>query len=347
MPWIESHTLLIGHRKVVGCARELRIKPVYLVGHLHAFWHTVLEQCEDGDITSWDLRFIAEAASWTGDPERFFHALTNSGRPWIDLIPNRELPGVPGKLVHDWLDSAGRYLDSRYRTADPARLCTIWKKHGREYRLNKTQIARIQELSLPTDFPPDPDNPDKITQSVGTRTRTPARTDQNLDSENPGTGDIALHSNQGVGGVPTVAQVAEYISEIKAKDPKAYLNVNPQDEAHAICDKALSGGISWGQDWRATVRTWLRHIASGKFGPNVALIRSNGGSRSNGHPPRDNLRRSPPEPQPEPSSVPIAQAYESLSGLPEDDRLKLLVNGYGEQAVRAFIASLIDSEVAT
>jgi hypothetical protein len=243
MPWIESHTLLIGHRKVVGCARELRIKPVYLVGHLHAFWHTVLEQCEDGDITSWDLRFIAEAASWTGDPERFFHALTNSGRPWIDLIPNRELPGVPGKLVHDWLDSAGRYLDSRYRTADPARLCTIWKKHGREYRLNKTQIARIQELSLPTDFPPDPDNPDKITQSVGTRTRTPARTDQNLDSENPGTGDIALHSNQGVGGVPTVAQVAEYISEIKAKDPKAYLNVNPQDEAHAICDKALQANL--------------------------------------------------------------------------------------------------------
>lgn len=429
MPWIESHTLLAGHRKVLGCARELRIRPVYLIGHLHAFWHTVLEQCEDGDITSWDNEFIAHAALWTGDADRFFEALTNPDRPWIDLLGGR-------KVVHDWLDSAGRYLESRYRTADPLRLVAIWEKHHRVYKLSKGQIARVEEmggvpvtlsspqaddsqtgtgrssrqaddsqrpetgrehletdtffssaskeitdsgngrnkpgnvnskadsltkdrLSPSKDAPPDPDNPpnpDKITQSVGTRAHAPARVGKNSEGEKErgsGSADIALHiaPSEGVGGVPSIAEIADYISEIKREDAKTYLHVNPENEAHALSDKALTGGVSWGQDWRATVRTWLRYIASGRFPAAVPLVRSNSkpqGGATNHE--RDKPPRHPTEspPEPEQPAISIAEAWAIYRDYPDRAfAIKLLINSYGEQAATEFLERTSQTELAT
>jgi uncharacterized phage protein (TIGR02220 family) len=79
-------------------------------------WHTVLEQAEDGDLTNWGNEFIAAAAQWKGDPEKFCKALRDNR--WLD-----------GHLIHDWLDYAGRYLESRYRTSHPERLKQIADKH--------------------------------------------------------------------------------------------------------------------------------------------------------------------------------------------------------------------------
>lgn len=124
MAWIESHTVLVRHRKIVTFAAMLNIKPVHAIGHLHALWHTALEQAEDGDLSSWDDAFIAAAASWEGDPTLFCKALRAYG--WVD-----------GHIIHDWLDYAGRYLESKYRTSNPLYLRQIHKKHKTVYRRSK------------------------------------------------------------------------------------------------------------------------------------------------------------------------------------------------------------------
>ncbi|MDE2020864.1 MAG: hypothetical protein KGJ13_11060 [Patescibacteria group bacterium] len=117
MPWIKSHTVLVRHRKVIELARALRIKPVYLLGHLHALWHSALEQQEDGDLSSWSDDMIASAACFDGECSRFVSLLQAHG--WLD-----------GRILHDWLDHAGRYLTDRYRTANPEKLQKIFAAHG-------------------------------------------------------------------------------------------------------------------------------------------------------------------------------------------------------------------------
>lgn len=116
MPWIESHTVLLRHRKVLQLADDLSIQPVYVIGHLHALWHCALEQQEDGDLSEWPDSMIAQAAAYTGDPFHFVKCL--QARKWLD-----------GKMLHDWLEYAGRYLTVKYRTANPLKLVKIHKRH--------------------------------------------------------------------------------------------------------------------------------------------------------------------------------------------------------------------------
>ena len=120
MAWIESHTVLLRHRKVLQLSASLSIPPVLVIGHLHAFWHAVLEQQEDGDLSTWPNAMIAHAAAFVGDVDLFVTELQQKN--WLD-----------GLLVHDWIDYAGRYLESKYRSSDPKRLISVWKKHGRKY----------------------------------------------------------------------------------------------------------------------------------------------------------------------------------------------------------------------
>jgi hypothetical protein len=146
MAWIESHTVLIRHRKLRDTARALRIKPVYLLGHLHALWHAVLEQQEDGDLSSWSDDLIAELAEYQGDAPQFVSLLQHHG--WLD-----------GKLVHDWLDYAGLYLTKKYSTSAREKLVEVWKKHGRQYgserKANDKRTNGEQHLlaPLPTNQP--------------------------------------------------------------------------------------------------------------------------------------------------------------------------------------------------
>lgn len=116
MAWIESHTVLLRHRKVLLLATDLNVTPVAIVGHLHVLWHAILEQQEDGDLRDWPDEMIAQAAAYTGDARAFVLALQS--RKWLD-----------GKIVHDWIEYAGRYLQSKYRTANQSKLEKIFKKH--------------------------------------------------------------------------------------------------------------------------------------------------------------------------------------------------------------------------
>lgn len=62
---------------------------------------------------------IADAAKYPGDAKAFVAALIETH--WIDA----------NKLIHDWLDYVGRYLEARYRKGNPEKLAVIWRKHGR------------------------------------------------------------------------------------------------------------------------------------------------------------------------------------------------------------------------
>lgn len=119
MIWIESHTNLLRHRKLVELAKALRLRPVYLMGHLHALWHVALEQQEDGNLSAWSDEFIAESSAYPGDAHQYVRLLTEHG--WLD----------PNRVLHDWLDYAGRYLIRKYGTSNRPRIKAIWAAHGR------------------------------------------------------------------------------------------------------------------------------------------------------------------------------------------------------------------------
>lgn len=144
-PWIQSHTVLLRHRKVIGLARELRLPPVYAMGHLHALWHSVIEQQEDGDLSGWSEQAIAEAAAYDGDPKTFKAALRS-----------QKLLDADGK-VHDWMEYAGRYLQARYRSHHPEKL-------GKPPKPKQPVVE--QPTPKPTEppvleLPPDADGPVK------------------------------------------------------------------------------------------------------------------------------------------------------------------------------------------
>lgn len=131
MAWIESHTVLVRHRKVLLTAHDLGIKPVVLVGHLTVFWHAVLEQQEDGNLDGWPSAMIAQAAAWDDDADVFVHALRLRG--WID-----------DHLVHDWLDYVGKFLHSKYSTSNPKKLKEIYAMHGYKYGKGKGKYGKVK-----------------------------------------------------------------------------------------------------------------------------------------------------------------------------------------------------------
>lgn len=144
MAWIESHTVLIRHKKLILMAKELRLKPVYLLGHLHALWHTALEQQEDGDLSSWSDDLIADYSAYLGDSFQYVSLLQRFG--WLD-----------GKLLHDWMDYAGRYLESKYRTARPDYLESIRKKHENNIKSDFSQTTvNPPNLTNPPNQPKEP-----------------------------------------------------------------------------------------------------------------------------------------------------------------------------------------------
>lgn len=103
MAWLESHTVLMRHRKLVALASELRIRKSYAMGHLHALWHTALEQQEDGDMSRWTPEMIAACADYPGDASAFVKLLRKHG--WMD----------GDYRIHDWWQYAGPYLRARYK----------------------------------------------------------------------------------------------------------------------------------------------------------------------------------------------------------------------------------------
>ncbi len=113
MAWIPIMTEFPRHRKVRKLADALGISVPQALGHVVAFWCNVLDlQPLDGNISKWTKNDICVYSGWTGDPEKFFKAMTNDGDGFIDVTKN-------GMFVHDWIDYTYRYLKTRFKTSHP------------------------------------------------------------------------------------------------------------------------------------------------------------------------------------------------------------------------------------
>lgn len=159
MAWIESHSVLVDHRKIRECAAILGVRKVHLIGHLHCLWHKVIELAEDGVVTDWTSNDIAYYSQWDKDPEIFYQALL--GR-FID-----EKRGE--KVIHDWLDYAWKYLYRKYHTANPKRLEEIQKIHkntGKPKRTTKGKRLGDSQVVLPN-LPNQPTKPNQPTLPQG------------------------------------------------------------------------------------------------------------------------------------------------------------------------------------
>lgn len=185
MPWIESHTELIRHWKLTGLAESLRICPAYALGHLHALWHTSLEQRPDGDLSVWNDKTIASASQFRGDAAEFVRLLVSYR--WLGYFDSRGV--IPGteKLIHDWLDYAGRYLAESKFKRDPQKLTTVRRLHSPVRGLsldipgtvpdtiptrpdqptNQPTGAVERRVELPAGFPESPDDAVKQAAFVG------------------------------------------------------------------------------------------------------------------------------------------------------------------------------------
>lgn len=160
MPWIESHTVLPRHRKVLLLAHDLQISIVQTIGHLHAFWYTVLEQQEDGNLAEWPDELMAKAALWEGDASTFVARLRARG--WLD-----------GALVHDWLDYAGLFLSKKYSSGNPQRLKQIWQVHGYKYGKGNAKFHKQKANSKRTASEPQANIPNQPNQPNLTKPNQP------------------------------------------------------------------------------------------------------------------------------------------------------------------------------
>jgi len=210
MPWIESHTVLRRHRKLKELSGDLRLKPVYTMGHLHALWHSALEQQEDGDLSAWSDTFISSEADFPGDAERFVQLLQK--HKWLD-----------GKLIHDWLNYAGRYLKAKYRSSNPARLIEIWAKHGKVY--------------LESDYSPTKDRPPNQPNQPNQPTNQPIIGD---DDESDGTAAGPDPANQ----LAVALGIETRVGETQRGDLRRLISIDGYGAALKACRLAQAAGAN-------------------------------------------------------------------------------------------------------
>lgn len=145
MAWVEFHAAKIKRlKKFSDMKRELRWSTNEALGFLGSFWGEVIELSEDGDISKWSPEYICDLTETKLNPERVWQTLVRTG--WIDMTED----GL--YLIHDWLDTAGRYLELRYRTSNPERLEQIKAKHDKS-------VIRLTK-DIPPDQPHQPEPPD-------------------------------------------------------------------------------------------------------------------------------------------------------------------------------------------
>lgn len=127
MAWLESHTELEKHHKVIRLRLAMRWSKNETIGFLHRFWWTVLEVSPSGDITA------------LSSPEVMGEMLDMPATVMAQVLKVMEDPDPKqtfldrrgGRLlVHDWLDFAGRYLaDSKFRRS-PEKFAQIVSIHA-------------------------------------------------------------------------------------------------------------------------------------------------------------------------------------------------------------------------
>ncbi len=123
MPWIESHTDLESHPKLMSLMMSLGWDLNTTIGILHRFWWWCLKYAEDGDLRKFNDSQLAGAVALNGDEaKRFVDGMVEAG--FLDRTPYFR--------VHGWLDRVERYLVSKYHTSNPMKINQIMRKNRGE-----------------------------------------------------------------------------------------------------------------------------------------------------------------------------------------------------------------------
>ncbi len=162
--WIESHTVLMRHRKVAELARGLRICRAHAIGHLHALWHAALEQQENGNLSSWSDEFIAEMSDVALKlAPQYVRLLQSTGFLGYKNAAGEIVTGSD-RIIHDWIDYAGRYLMNKYASGNRPLLVQIWAMHGRVYGRKDEPAGNASETQVNSNYTiPDRTKPTKPT----------------------------------------------------------------------------------------------------------------------------------------------------------------------------------------
>lgn len=102
--WIESHTDLREHHKVIRLSSKLGKDIPTTLGHLHLLWWATAIYRISGDITAWTDNEIAVYSKWQGDAKQFVTALISEH--WLDRKGKR-------LYVHDWKQYCGELIRKR------------------------------------------------------------------------------------------------------------------------------------------------------------------------------------------------------------------------------------------
>jgi len=143
--WIESHQELERHPKTLRLAMAMGWGLDETIGKVHRFWWWALQYAEDGDLRRFNDGELAMVVGLKPDQGKgFIEAMVMCGGGSVSGFIDRE----PYFKVHDWMDYAGRYLESKYRTANPRLWREIQRKNKAGFSPTKGRL-KSDKITLP------------------------------------------------------------------------------------------------------------------------------------------------------------------------------------------------------
>lgn len=165
MAWIEVHQSLPTHRKTRRLARELKLNGKDFpkaVGYMVMLWLWAIDNAPNGDLGGIDPYDVADAAEWSGDPEKFMDALKKSGFVDDDMH------------IHDWDVYIGKLIDRREANAQRNREARAKKRAERSAGVSRSAAhdsnERITSVSRDIATVPNPTVPNPTVPNLSPQT---------------------------------------------------------------------------------------------------------------------------------------------------------------------------------
>lgn len=137
MAYVEAHAGLRDHLKTKKVARLLGVPKVQVIGHMLCLWWWCQEYAQDGDLSSFDVADIAEAAEYEGDPQTFVDALLDCGvKGGAGFLHHDQDTGA--LLINDWYQYGGKLFVQRAQSAE----------RMRNYRARNADVTRNDSVTV-------------------------------------------------------------------------------------------------------------------------------------------------------------------------------------------------------
>jgi hypothetical protein len=151
MAWIESHQTLVHHPKLLKLKNITGWTSNECIGVMHRLWWWTLAYAESGYLGDHEPEAISSAIE-AQENNHYSHGMLFEALKSSKFV-------TTNYFIHDWLDYAGRYLKTKYRTSNPDKLADIIdnynkKKVNRKSKRGQTKVDAksdtLTNLPLPT-----------------------------------------------------------------------------------------------------------------------------------------------------------------------------------------------------